>query len=104
MDFSALKIDEAGGEARFSVHARPRSKCSRIEGVRGGVLSISVRAVPKDGAANDELIEVLAESLAIPRRSVRLVRGGASRQKVVAVAGITASELRIRLSAANARA
>ena len=100
MDFaelSSLKIDESGGEVRFAVHARPRSKRSRIEGVREGALEVALHAVPEKGAANDELVEVLSDALDVPKRSVRLVRGESSRQKTVAIAGMSAGDLRTRL-------
>ncbi len=99
MDFAALKIEESGGEIRFSVHARPRSKRSRIEGVREGALEVALHAVPEKGAANDELVEVLSDALDVPKRSVRLLRGESSRQKMVSVAGLSAVELRARLGA-----
>ena len=101
MDFGALRFHESGGEVVLSVHARPRSKRSRIEGVREGALDVAVHAAPQDGAANEEILEVIADALGVPKRSVRLVRGGASRQKVVAVSGITASELLTRLGAVS---
>jgi uncharacterized protein YggU (UPF0235/DUF167 family) len=60
MDFAALKIEEKSDEVRFPVHARPRSKRSGIEGVREGALDVALRSVPEKGAANDELVRVLA--------------------------------------------
>lgn len=97
MDFTALKIDESAGEVRFAVHARPRSKRSRIEGVREGALDVALHAVPEKGAANDELVEVLSDALDVPKRSVRLVRGESSRQKMVAIVGISTADLHARL-------
>lgn len=99
MDFGALKIHEDAGEIRFPVHARPRSKRSRIEGVREGALDVALRSVPEKGAANDELVRLVAAALDVPKRSVRLVRGESSRAKTLAVEGISAAELRARLGA-----
>jgi uncharacterized protein YggU (UPF0235/DUF167 family) len=42
-----------------------------------------------DGAANAELIEVLADALEVPRRAISIVSGARSRQKRVRVEGVT---------------
>src|SRR5437870_5702898 len=93
----SLKIDEASGEVRFAVRAKPRAKRSRIEGVRAGALEVALHAVPEKGAANDELVELLADALDLPKRAIRLLRGESSRQKMLAVTGISATDLRARL-------
>ena len=54
-------------------------------------------APPVDGAANAELIEVLAEALGVPRRAVRIVAGHAGRDKVVEVDGLAPGEAERRL-------
>jgi len=42
-----------------------------------------------DGAANAELIEVLADAMDIPRRAVSIVAGARARQKRVRIDGVT---------------
>ena len=93
-----LKIDEVPGEVRFAVHAKPRSRRSKVEGIREGALEVALHAVPEKGAANDELIELLSEVLGVPKRSIRLLRGETSRHKHLAVSGITSDEVRARLA------
>lgn len=51
--------------------------------MRGGVLHVRLAAAPVDGAANDELIALIARTLRIARRHVQLVRGTTSRLKVL---------------------
>jgi len=48
-----------------------------------------LNAAPVDGAANAELIEVLADALDVPKRAVSIVGGERSRQKRVRVDGVT---------------
>ena len=47
-----------------------------------------LQAPPVDGAANEALVELLAESLGVPRRAVRIVAGESSRSKTVDVDGV----------------
>jgi hypothetical protein len=63
-------------------------------------LLVDLAAPPVDGAANAELVEVLAAALGVPRRDVTLVRGDTGRTKLVEVRGIAADEVRRRLSEA----
>lgn len=75
----------------------PRAGQSRVSGVRDGALLVYLAAPPVDGAANAELIAVLAGALRVPKRSVTIVRGDTSRRKTLLVAGITPSDLTTRL-------
>jgi uncharacterized protein YggU (UPF0235/DUF167 family) len=50
-------------------------------------LSRALASAPVDGAANDELIEVLARALQVPKRAVSIVAGDRSRQKRARVSG-----------------
>jgi uncharacterized protein (TIGR00251 family) len=98
-DDLAVTVRSEGGETvvRFEVRAKPRASKSKVLGVREGVLDVSLAAAPVDGEANRELVETLARALGVPRRDVAIVRGDASRAKLVEVRGVTADELRARL-------
>lgn len=50
--------------------------------------TVSVRAPARDGRANAELVELLAQRLGVPPSNVRLVGGGSSHAKLVEVAGV----------------
>ena len=80
-----MKLVEKDGGVRFEVHAKPRAKRSRILGERGDAVEVALAAPPVDGAANEELIRVVAKALAVPKRAITLVRGETSREKLVAV-------------------
>jgi uncharacterized protein len=87
------------GSISFEVRAKPNAKRSAIAGVREGALEVRVAAPPVDGAANEELVAVLASALGIPRRDVQLVHGTTSRAKRVQVNGLGVEEIRTRLRA-----
>src|SRR5262245_16148942 len=71
----ALVVTEKDGGVRFEVRAKPRAKKSAVMGVKAGALWVSLAAPPVDGAANAELVSLLAAQLGVPRRDVMLVRG-----------------------------
>lgn len=80
------------------VRVIPRAGRSGVGGVRDGALLVRLAAPPVEGAANAELIEVLAAALGVPKRAVTLASGERSRQKRVRVAGISETEARSRLA------
>ena len=73
----------------IDVRVIPRAGKSGIAGMRGDALLVRLHAAPVDGAANAELIEVLAEALGVPKRAVSIASGERSRQKRVRIEGVT---------------
>jgi hypothetical protein len=70
---------------RIDVRVQPRASRNEIAGVRNGVLRVRLTAPPVEGAANEGLIEFLADELGVARRQVRIVSGFGSRNKVIEV-------------------
>lgn len=60
-----------------------------------------VAAAPEDGKANDAVIRLLAETLALPARDVQIVSGRSSRDKTVALEGMQPEEIERRLAEAS---
>lgn len=60
---------------------------------------------PERGRATEAALRLLAKALSVPRGNVSLVAGHASREKVVAVAGLSGAEAeqRLALEAATGR-
>ena len=89
--------------ARITVRLSPRASRDEIGGFapaadgRGEVLRVRVTAPPVDGRANAALTRLLAKRLRVARGDVTVVVGQSSRQKAVAVAGLTLAEVRARL-------
>ena len=76
----------------------PRAGRTTIAGVRGNALAIRLAAAPVDGAANEALIAFLADTFDHPRRDITIVSGHTSRDKRVAIAGLTEAEFDARLN------
>ncbi len=96
---TALISSRADGALGLAVRVKPRASVSRVLGVRAGALEVAVAAPPVDGAANAELIATLAKWLRLPRTALTVITGATGRQKVVAISGLTETELRSRCSA-----
>jgi hypothetical protein len=75
----------------------PRASKSCLAGTRGDELVVRLHAPPVEGAANAELIDVIAAALDVPKRAVSIVAGERSRQKRVHVAGIDWETAKLRL-------
>ncbi len=67
--------------ARLVIRAQPGARHDGFCGWYGDLPKFAVRALAVEGAANDALERGLAAALDVPRRSVRLVGGGAARTK-----------------------
>jgi uncharacterized protein YggU (UPF0235/DUF167 family) len=72
---------------RLEVHVHPGSRKALVGGSHDGALVVRVQARAVDGAATDEVLDVVAEAFHVRRGAVRLVRGPASRRKVLSVDG-----------------
>jgi uncharacterized protein (TIGR00251 family) len=81
-------IRSVPGGIEIDVRVIPRAGRSGVAGTRDGRLLVRLNAPPVEGAANEELIEVLAKALGVPKRAVSIVAGERSRQKRVRVAGV----------------
>lgn len=91
-------LQDSPGGLLLSLRVMPRAGRSGIAGTRGGALLVRLHAAAVDGAANAELIEVIADALGVPKRAVSIVAGDRSRQKRVRVAGIDAATAAARLA------
>jgi uncharacterized protein len=83
----------------FAVRVVPRAGRTTVAGTRGDALLVRLAAPPVDGAANDALMAFLSTIFDRPKRDITLVSGHSSRDKRVAVTGLTTAEVSIRLDA-----
>ena len=83
---------------RLAIKALPNAPRSEVVGWLGDTLKVKVHAPALEGRANQELCEFLADVLKIPRRSIRLLQGEKSRQKLVQIDGLTSTEVKARLA------
>ncbi len=73
----------------IAVRVQPRAGADRVCGVQAGRLKIRIAAAPVDEAANERLQRFIAGLFGVPRAAVRLLQGGRSRDKLLAIAGVS---------------
>lgn len=82
----------------LAVRLTPRARVNEISGVRNGVLVVRVTAPPVDGKANAALCRLIAKRAGVGVRSVSVVHGAGSRDKLLHVDGIRDEDLRRALT------
>ena len=82
-----VDLRETATGVRVPVTVQARASKTEVVGEHGDTLKIRIAAPPVDGAANQELIDVLSKALKIPKRSIEIVSGEKSRSKRVRIAG-----------------
>jgi uncharacterized protein len=82
---------------RLRLRIVPNAKRSEVMGPHGDAIKLKIAAPALEGKANEELVQFLTEKLGVPRRSVTLVSGEKSRDKIVAIEGLEEAVARERL-------
>jgi uncharacterized protein (TIGR00251 family) len=90
-------IKETADGVELSVRVIPRARKTECSGRRGESLVVRLAAPPVEGAANDALVDFFARALGVPGRAVRILSGAHAREKRVAIAGVTADQIRSML-------
>ena len=85
---------------RIQVRVQPRARKDEVASERNGRLVVRITAPPVDGKANAALRKLLAKRLGVPASAVTVVRGEASRDKLVEVEGLDDDVLRRTLGSA----
>jgi uncharacterized protein len=97
-----VAIRETDEGVSFLVKVHPRAKKNAITGEIGEALKVSLTAPPIEGKANQACIEFFAKLLNVPRSSVTIASGLSSRNKVIAIGGVTVQAVRDRIHNASA--
>lgn len=82
----------------LAIKAIPNAPRDEIVGWLGEALKVKVHAPPVEGRANEALCAFLARYFGVPARAVRVLRGDGSRHKTVRIDGLSAAELKAKLS------
>ncbi|EGR34382.1 hypothetical protein IMG5_013830 [Ichthyophthirius multifiliis] len=89
-------IYENKGKLYIQIKAKPNSKISQVSSISDDCVDVNIAAPPKDGEANEELIQLFSSLLNIKKSSLQLDKGGKSKSKLLEINDSeykTASEL-----------
>lgn len=82
------------GGAALTVKVIPRARKNEIVSfMSDDTLKLRVTAPPVEGAANEAVIQLLADALGVSKNKINIVAGETHSQKVVSVMGITAEQI-----------
>lgn len=92
-----LDLTDGDTGAILSVRAKTRADRDEVLGVRANALLVAVTDPPEKGKANRAILKTLAKRLGIAKGHLTIVAGETHRDKRVAIAGLSASDVRKRL-------
>ncbi|HEX3101182.1 MAG TPA: DUF167 domain-containing protein [Pyrinomonadaceae bacterium] len=88
-----MNISEKDGAVSFDVRVVPRSSRSEIVGRHDDALKIRLTSPPVDGAANAELIKLLARSFGVAKCDVEIINGETSKNKRIKIKNLSKSKI-----------
>jgi len=67
----------------LTVKVKPGASCNMVEMVKDGVYSVKTTALAEKGAANQQVIKLLADHLDVPKSSLIIKSGAGSHTKLI---------------------
>ncbi|NTV52469.1 MAG: DUF167 domain-containing protein [Candidatus Firestonebacteria bacterium] len=95
----ALEIRAQGTAVVFGLKVIAGARKTQLAGEWNGSLKIKVNKIREDGAANRECLALLADTLGVLTRQVKIVQGEFSPLKVVRIEGVSPAAAREKLTA-----
>ena len=98
-----ITFTEKDGNLIFTARVVPRASKSEIVGELDGALKIRIASPPVDGAANAELIKLLAKTFEVSKSEIEITSGQTSKTKQIKISNKTREKLLAVLQAKNRR-
>jgi len=73
----------------LAIKVQTRAKSTEIVKIEHGVLKIRVQSPPVEGAANQEILDLLRKIFRVPRQNIQILRGEKNRCKWVEIRGLS---------------
>jgi uncharacterized protein len=81
----------------LDIKVSPKSSRSMVILDQSSTIKVYLNSPPVDGRANEECIRLLAKAIGIPKSHIEIEKGASSRNKRIAITGLSASEVITRL-------
>jgi uncharacterized protein (TIGR00251 family) len=88
-----LRVVPTSSGVRFAIKVVPGASRDRVMGLLGDALKVAVSKPPSGGAANEAVIELLANTLGVRESQVTIVAGHTNPRKEIEVNGVTTEQL-----------
>jgi len=92
----SLLIQALPNGLSLKLHVQPKSARNQMVGLRGDALKLKLTAPPVEGAANKACLELLAQTLGVPKSCLEITAGHSSRLKKIFIRCGPAEAARIR--------
>ena len=83
------------------VKVTPNASHNEITGFRDGVLQVKIAAPPEGGKANREFTDFLSRTLGVKKSAIFIVKGQTSRNKAIAIEGMSREDILKKLKIKN---
>lgn len=90
----AFTVRDTAKGAQFALRVQPRASRNAIAGVMGDAIKLAITAPPVDGKANEAVIDYLSDLFRVPKSSIIIVSGETGRNKLIAIRGLSAEQVR----------
>jgi uncharacterized protein YggU (UPF0235/DUF167 family) len=87
-------------KTRLRLRVSPGAGRAAVVGRHGDAWKVRVTEAPERGRANDAVLRLVADALAVPRDAVALVSGHGGREKIVELTGVGPALVERRLASA----
>jgi len=88
----SINFHESDNAIIFDIRVIPRSSRSEIVGEHDGALKVKLASPPVDGAANAELIKLLAKKFRVAKSDIEIVSGETSKNKRIKIINLSKSK------------
>jgi uncharacterized protein len=91
----------ATASTRLKLRVSPGAGRAAVVGRHGDAWKVRVTEAPERGRANEAVVRLIADTLAVPRSAVTLVSGHGGREKIVELTGLGPGLVERRLASAS---
>jgi uncharacterized protein (TIGR00251 family) len=91
-------VTPAPGGCVLRIHVRPGASHAGVIGMHGDAVAVRVGARPVDGAANREILALMARALGVGTTALELASGSRARDKRILVRGLSPAVARRKLA------
>ena len=85
-------------QAEISLRVSPSARKNELVAFKDRVLQVRIAAPPVKGIANQELMDFLSKVLGVGKTSLSILKGRNTRNKVIAIAGLSQEDAVKRLA------
>lgn len=70
---------------KLTITVKTNAKQQGVKKQPDGSFQVSVKSPPRQGLANEEVVEVLADFFSLPKRSLRIKHGLTGKRKIIEI-------------------